>query len=125
MTDISNGTKHDNNKSGINLNFKVMVVDLKANELVLKAGDSNLSFDDRIIDGKLILTNQRVYFKTKDEIHSMFDLEILPSQIKEIIYFNTMRIIPNGLNIILKEGKELRFKLGNRNSWGQALNRIY
>jgi hypothetical protein len=55
----------------------------------------------------------------------MFNLEILPSQIKEIIYFNTMRIIPNGLNIILKEGKELRFKLGNRNSWGQALNRIY
>jgi hypothetical protein len=102
-----------------------MVVDLKANELVLKAGDSNLSFDDRIIDGKLILTNQRVYFKTNDDNHSMFNLEILPSQIKEIIYFNTMRIIPNGLNIILKEGKELRFKLGNRNSWGQALNRIY
>ncbi|MGE0089804.1 MAG: hypothetical protein AB7S50_10065 [Bacteroidales bacterium] len=102
-----------------------MVVDLKANELVLKAGDSNLSFDDRIIDGKLILTNQRVYFKTKDDNHSMFNLEILPSQIKEIIYFNTMKIIPNGLNIILKEGRELRFKLGNRNSWGQALNRIY
>lgn len=102
-----------------------MVVDLKANELVLKAGDSNLSFDDRIIDGKLILTNQRVYFKTKDDTHSMFNLEILPSQIKEIIYFNTMKIIPNGLNIILKEGKEFRFKLGNRNSWGQALNRIY
>ncbi len=102
-----------------------MVVDLKANELVLKAGDSNLSFDDRLIDGKLILTNQRVYFKPNDENHSMFNLEILPSQIKEIIYFNTMRIIPNGLNIILKEGKELRFKLGNRNSWGLALNRIY
>jgi len=102
-----------------------MVVDLKANELVLKAGDSNLSFDDKLIDGKLILTNQRVYFKTNDENHSRFNFEILPSQIKEIIYFNTMRIIPNGLNIILKEGKELRFKIGNRNSWGQALNRIY
>ncbi|OFX82295.1 MAG: hypothetical protein A2W99_09590 [Bacteroidetes bacterium GWF2_33_16] len=102
-----------------------MVVDLKANELVLKAGDSNLSLEERNIDGKLILTNQRVYFKTKDEHHSMFNLEILPSQIKEIIYFNTLKIFPNGINIILKEGKELRFKIGNRNAWGQALNRIY
>lgn len=102
-----------------------MVVDLKANELVLKAGDSNLSLGEQNVDGKLILTNQRVYFKTKDEELSTFNLEILPSQIKEIIYFNTLKIFPNGLNIILKEGRELRFKIGNRNSWGQALNRIY
>ena len=102
-----------------------MVVDLKANELVLKAGDSNLYYDEQNIDGKLILTNQRVYFKSKDGEHSKFNLEILPSQIKEIIYFNTLKIFPNGLNIILKEGGELKFKIGNRNSWGQALNRIY
>lgn len=102
-----------------------MVVDLKANELVLKAGDSNLCADESTIDGKLILTNQRVYFKTKNENFAHFNMEILPSQIKEIIYFNTLKIFPNGLNIILKEGTELKFKIGDRNSWGQALNRIY
>ena len=102
-----------------------MVVDLKANELVLKAGDSNYFADDKNVDGKLILTNQRVYFKTKEEINSNYNLEILPNQIQEILYFNTLKIFPNGLNIILKEGKQLKFKIGKRNDWGKVLNRIY
>ncbi|MCK5029637.1 MAG: hypothetical protein KAR57_08380 [Bacteroidales bacterium] len=102
-----------------------MVVDLKANELVLKAGDSNYFIDDKSIDGKLILTNQRVYFKTKEDNNYNYNLEILPDEIKEILFFNTMKILPNGLNIILKKGKHLKFKIGKRNSWGEALNRIY
>jgi hypothetical protein len=102
-----------------------MVVDLKANELVLKASDSNYFADETNIDGKLILTNQRVYFKTKEDKNSGYNLEILPNQIKEILYFNTMKIFPNGLNIILKEGKQLKFKIGKRNTWGKVLNRIY
>lgn len=102
-----------------------MVVDLKANELVLKAGDTNYFAEEKNVDGKLILTNQRVYFKTKEDELSKYNLEILPSQIQEILYFNTMKIFPNGLNIILKEGKELKFKIGKRNSWGKVLNKIY
>jgi hypothetical protein len=102
-----------------------MVVDLKANELVLKAGDSNFFVEDENIDGKLILTNQRVYFKTKEDNNQNYNLEILPSDISEILYFNTMKIFPNGLNIVLKEGKQLKFKIGKRNSWGKVLNKIY
>jgi len=102
-----------------------MVVDLKANELVLKAGDSNFFTEKKAIDGKLILTNQRVYFKTKEDELKQYNLEILPNQIEEILYFNTMKIIPNGLSIILKEGKELKFKIGKRNTWGKILNKIY
>jgi hypothetical protein len=36
-----------------------------------------------------------------------------------------MKVFPNGLNIRLKEGKDLRFKIGKRNSWGKVLNKIY
>ncbi|MBI9052613.1 MAG: hypothetical protein JEY96_02265 [Bacteroidales bacterium] len=102
-----------------------MVVDLKANELVLKAGDSNYFAEDKNIDGKLILTNQRVYFKTSENDNHNYNLEILPNQIREILFFNTLKIFPNGLNIVLKEGKELKFKIGKRNSWGKVLNKIY
>ena len=102
-----------------------MVVDLKANELVLKASDSNYFAKDKNVDGKLILTNQRVYFKTKEDEHSNYNLEILPGDIMEILYFNTMKIFPNGLNIKLKEGRELKFKIGKRNTWGEILNKIY
>ena len=102
-----------------------MVVDLKANELVLKAGDSNYFAKDKNVDGKLILTNQRVYFKTSEDENSSYNLEILPSDIQEILYFNTLKIFPNGLNIKLRAGKELKFKIGKRNTWGKVLNRIY
>ena len=102
-----------------------MVVDLKANELVLKAGDSNYFAEDKNVDGKLILKNQRVYFKTIEGDNSNYNLEILPNQIQEILYFNTKKIFPNGLSIILKEGKQLKFKIGKRNSWGKVLNKIY
>lgn len=102
-----------------------MVVDLKANELVLKAGDSNLLAEETNVDGKLILTNQRVYFKPKNNERSNYNIEILPNQIQEIISFNTMKIFPNGLNIVTKEGKQLKFKIGKRNSWSKALNQIY
>ena len=103
-----------------------MVVDLKANEVVLKASDSDLLEEtSNKVEGKLILTNQRVYFKTRDKIKEQFNLEILPTDIQEIIYFNTFKLIPNGLNIITKAGKELKFKIGKRNTWGEALNKIY
>jgi hypothetical protein len=102
-----------------------MVVDLKANELVLKAGDSNYFANDKNVDGKLILTNQRVYFKTKEDENSNYNLEIMPGDIQEILFFNTLKVFPNGLNIILKAGNQLKFKIGKRNSWGKVLNKIY
>jgi hypothetical protein len=40
-----------------------MTVKLNANEVVLKAGDTNQVINDNKIEGKLIVTNQRIYFK--------------------------------------------------------------
>ncbi len=41
------------------------------------------------------------------------------------MWVNTMKVFPNGLNIVTKEGKELKFIIGKRNSWSKALNQIY
>jgi len=43
-----------------------MVIPLKANEVVIKAGDSSYLDDAEKICGKLILTNQRIYFITSN-----------------------------------------------------------
>jgi len=103
-----------------------MKINLKPNELVIKAADTNHYYNcHEQIQGKLILTNQRLYFKTHDQGINKFDMEILPTQIKEVIYFKTKKIFPNGLNIITKDGKELRFVLKKRNSWGEMINKMY
>ena len=104
-----------------------MKVDFKANEVVTKAGDADhfINGNNAKVKGKLILTNQRLYFVPKESPEADVQKEILPDEIQEILYFNTMRFFPNGLNIITKEGKELRFVVKKRNSWCELLNKIY
>jgi len=101
----------------------IMKVDLKANEVVVKAGDSQHLNGNGNINGKLILTNQRVYFKSPQD--SNYNMEIMPSDIEEVIYFNTGMFSSNGLNIVTKEGSQLKFKIRKRDSWGKAINQMY
>lgn len=102
-----------------------MTVDLNANETVIKAGDSLHLANDRKIQGKLILTNQRLFFTLFEQSLEKPFLEILPLQIKELLFFNSMKIIPNGLTIVTKDGKEHRFTIKKRNEWGAMINKMY
>ena len=102
-----------------------MVIPLKANEIVIKAGDSSYLDDTEKICGKLILTNQRIYFVTSNGHAEKYNLEILPSDIREVIFFNVRRFLPNGLNVILKSGEEKKFSLKKRNEIGEMINKMY
>ena len=102
-----------------------MVVPLKENELVVKAGDSTYFIEDEKITGKLVLTNQRIYFVSTNGHSGSHDLEIMPSEIQEVIFFNTHKILPHGLNVILKSGEERKFSVKKRNEIGTMINRMY
>lgn len=104
-----------------------MKVDFKANEFVTKAGDADhfVNGNNEKVKGKLILTNQRLYFVCREELEKQYNKEIMPADIKEIMYFNTKKVFPNGLNIITKEGDHLRFTVKKRNSWCELINKIY
>jgi len=102
-----------------------MTVKLYENETVLKAANTSYLDSTAQIEGKLILTNQRIYFKTMIEEKQHIDFEILPNQIKEVMFFNTWKIFPNGLNVVTKEGKEIKFKIKNRDQWCLMINKMY
>ncbi len=102
-----------------------MVVDLKANEVVTKAGDVQFYAPESQVKGKLILTNQRIYFKTIDKTHTDYNMEILPSDIRELMYFKTKMFLQNGLSLITRNGLQLRFVVKNRDSWSQMINRMH
>lgn len=104
-------------------NITVMKIDLKPNEVVVKASDSKHINGKGDIQGKLILTNQRVYFKSPED--QTYNMEIMPRDIEEVIYFNTGMFSSNGLNIVTKEGSQLKFKIKKRDSWGKAINQMY
>ena len=101
-----------------------MKIDLKANELVVKAGDSKF-LNGKDVVGKLIVTNQRLYFVAKEGADNNYNMEIQPTEIRELMPFNSFGIIPNGLNIVNKSGDEMRFKVKNRKSWELLINKMY
>ena len=101
-----------------------MKVDLKANELVVKAGDSKF-LNGKDVSGKLVVTNQRLYFFAKESADNTYNREIQPSEIREVLPFNSFGIIPNGLNVVTKTGDDLKFKVKNRRSWEVLINKMY
>lgn len=101
-----------------------MKIDLKANEQVIKAGSSKF-INGKTIEGKLVVTNQRIYFVATDYRNNDYNQEIKPVNIKEVMPFNTLAFIENGLNVVTKEGIELKFKVKNRKSWELLINKMY
>ena len=100
-----------------------MKIDLKPNEQVVKASDSKY-LNGSTVSGKLILTNQRIYFKSSDLSHESYNLEIVPDEIQEVLPFKTGFFSNNGLNIVQRNGKELTFKVKDRDTWCQLVNRL-
>jgi hypothetical protein len=103
-----------------------MTVELNANEVVLKAGDTNQVFDNNTVEGKLIVTNQRIYFKALNEETSGFNLEILFENILEVIYYSKGILFGvKGLNVVTRDGKSHVFPLKKRDEIGQLINKMY
>jgi hypothetical protein len=102
-----------------------MTVKLKVNEVLIKAGDTNQVIGNKTIDGKLIVTNQRIYFKTMNESTENFNLEILFDNILEVIYYSKGLFSVKGLSVITRDGKCLSFPLKKRDEFGQLINSMY
>jgi hypothetical protein len=105
---------------------KTMTVNLNPNEVVLKAGDTNQVVDSNTIEGKLIVTNQRIYFKTLNEETAKFNLEILFDNILEVIFYSKGLLFGvKGLNVVTRDGKSHSFPLKKRDEIGQLINKMY
>jgi hypothetical protein len=102
-----------------------MTVKLYPNEVVLKAGDTNQVVDNQKVEGKLIVTNQRIYFKTLNQDHDRFNMEILFENILEVIFFGKGFFSEKGLNVVTRDGRNFSFPLKKRDEIGMLINRMY
>ena len=98
---------------------------LYPNELIIKAGNSKIFQSNRQIQGKLIVTNQRIYFRVLEERFSDFNKEILPTEISDLVFFSTKWLMPYGMLIIARNGTEHRFIVRNRNTWASIITKMY
>jgi hypothetical protein len=102
-----------------------MTVKLNANEVVLNAGDTNQVIDNNKVEGKLIVTNQRIYFKALKQEAEKFNLEILFDNILEVIFYSKGLFSVKGLNVVTRDGKSHSFPLKKRDEIGQLINKMY
>jgi hypothetical protein len=102
-----------------------MTVKLNPNEVVLKAGNTNQVVDNQKVDGKLIVTNQRIYFKTLKEETEKFNLEILFDNILEVIFYQKGIFSTKGINVVTRDGMNHIFPLKKRDEIGLLINRMY
>jgi hypothetical protein len=109
----------------MNKNTGAMTVKLNANEVVLNAGDTNQVVDNNTIEGKLIVTNQRIYFRTIKEEMEKFNLEIMFDNILEVIFYSKGIFSVKGLNVVTRDGKSHSFPLKKRDEIGQLINKMY
>lgn len=101
-----------------------MKIDMNPNEMVIKAGDSDHISNGTTIKGKLILTNQRLYFKPEINGINHSDVEIWPDDIRDVMFYNNRLIFSNGLNIITKDGNENKFLVKDRADWSEMIVRL-
>jgi hypothetical protein len=102
-----------------------MTVKLNANEVVLNAGDTNQVINNNKVEGKLIVTNQRIYFKALQQETEKFNLEILFDNILEVIFYSKGIFAVKGLNVVTRDGKSHSFPLKKRDEIGQLINKMY
>ena len=102
-----------------------MTVKLYPNEVVLKAGDTSQMIENNKVDGKLIVTNQRIYFKSLAPEKEKLGFEILFDNILEVIYFGGGLFSTKGLQVVMRDGNSHSFPLRNRDEIGTVINRMY
>ena len=99
-----------------------MKLNLQPNEQVIKASDTNQLLDENMINGKLVLTNQkRLYFKTLQESQKQFEKTLAANEIRDVMYFKT-GLFSKGLRLLTVNGDDLKFKLKGRESWAKTLS---
>ncbi len=102
-----------------------MTINLNPNEVVLNAGDTNQVIDNLKIDGKLIVTNQRIYFRALKEELASFNLEILFDNILEVIFYQKGVFALKGITVVTRDGKDHSFPLKKRDEIGSLINKMY
>lgn len=90
---------------------------------IIHSGGANHFKNAEAVGGKLYLLQDKLEFKSHGFNIQNHAFIINTEEIKEITYFNTLGLVPNGMKLILKDGDEEKFVVNNRNFWKTAIFR--
>lgn len=88
---------------------------------IIYSGGANHFKNAEAVGGKLYLLKNKLEFKSHGFNIQNHAFIINTDEIAEVIFFNTLGIVPNGLKLILKDGDEEKFVVNNRSLWKTAI----
>ncbi|MFP4288096.1 MAG: hypothetical protein ACOC2E_01995 [Bacteroidota bacterium] len=97
---------------------------LEEGEEVLFSGRANHIYKGEALGGMLYLLKDRLQFKAHNFNVQNQTVAIALSEIKEIEYYNTLGIIPNGLKIRMPAGETAKFVVNNRKQWKEQIEEV-
>jgi hypothetical protein len=94
-----------------------MAIQLEPGESILQTGRANHFKGIESVGGRLWLTNRRLYFESHP-FNIQRHAESYPlGRIVDIKPRRTLGVIPNGISLLLADGKEERFAVWEREQW--------
>jgi hypothetical protein len=91
---------------------------------VIHSGGANHFLNGEAVGGKLYLLTDRLEFKSHNFNIQNHEFAIDLKQIKYIQFFNTLGLIPNGLEIHTMDGRIEKFVVGGRKQWKNELEKL-
>lgn len=93
-------------------------------EIVIRSGFANFWRGPEAVGGKLWLTSRWLIFKSH-AVNIQTGIWALPlTEIAAIAPVNTLKIVPNGLEVTLRSGEKARFVVNKRQKWIEAINAV-
>ena len=91
-------------------------------KILIHQGGANHFKGIEAVGGKLYLYQDLLHFKSHEFNIQTHSLLIPLNEIKEVGFYNTLGLIPNGLKIIWGDGKTEKFVVQKRKLWREKIN---
>nr|WP_319399138.1 hypothetical protein [uncultured Carboxylicivirga sp.] len=93
-------------------------------EEIIYSGVANHLKNKEAVGGKLYLQKDKLQFQSHNYNIQNHNQKIDIKEIKEISFYNSIGIIPNGLAIIKRDGKTEKFVVNGRRIWKEQIEKL-
>jgi len=103
---------------------KQMHIENMEGKPVLRSGGANHFINGEAVGGKLYLLTNKLQFQSHKFNVQNHGQTIDLDQIKEVNFYNTLGLIPNGLEIMTLGGQTEKFVVNGRRFWKEEIERL-
>lgn len=93
-------------------------------DVIIYSDSANHFKGKEAVGGKLYLLMDRMVFKSHNINLQTHEQAILISDISEVLFYNSLGIIPNGLKIVMTNGLVEKFVVNKRKYWREEIIKV-